>query len=279
MTDALRTPETAATGTTTISAWIYDPTQSFFKDKNGHAALYKIACQNPNGCDLFTKSDTCLLTGAMSSCKFGRKTSVQGPTKKARTFFSWMNEKKKENAEFIGKLKGNKAYNRIARINGYYYLPYPYMAKSFLGEENPLLSEWVPEDEMTADLLERICNGRPRSMMGGVIEDYQKQQVPKFLSDLRMFFPEIFALLSEGNKKRAEVVSGVGRTADLLTCLPGEYAFTNSKWNWDGKTLTGHSMLFQPVKGDIRITIVPERGQPVKITDDCQIGPETVFLD
>lgn len=264
---------------TTISAWVYDPTQSLFKDKSGHAALYKIACQNPNGCDLFTKSNTCLLTSAMSPCKFGRKTSIQGPTKKARTFFSWMNEQKKENAEFIGKLQGNKAYNRIAKINSHYYLPYSFMANGIFGDGNPLAGAWVPEDEMTADLLERICGARPRSMMGGVIEDYQKNQIPKFLSDLRMFFPEIFALLSEENKKRAENASSIGRTADLMTCLPGEYVFTNGRWNWDGKTLVGRSMLFQPVKGDITITIIPERGQPVKITDDCQVGPETVFLD
>lgn len=263
----------------TISAWIYDPTHALFKDTNGHAALYKITCQNPTGCDLFTKSDTCLLTSPMSSCKFGRKTNIQGPTKKARTFFSWMSERKRENADFIGKLKGNKAYNRIALINGYYYLPYSFMAKDIFGGGNPLPSKWIPEDDMTADLLEHICNGRPRAMMGGVIDDYQKQQVPKFLSDLRMFFPKLFSLLSEENKKRAENVSSIGRTADLMTCLPGEYVFANSKWLWDGEILTGRSMLFQPVKGDITITIVPERGQPVKITDDLQIGPETIFLD
>lgn len=263
----------------TIHAWIYDPTQALFKDTNGHAALYKIGCQNPSGCDFFTKSNSCILTGAMSLCRFGRKTGTQGPTKKARAFHSWMSDRKKENADFIGKLQGNKAYNRIAKINGYYYLPYSFMAKGIFGDGNPLPTEWVSEDEMTAELLGRICSAHPRALMGGVIRDYQDKQVPKFLSDLRMFFPEVFALLSEETKKRAEGVSNVGRNADLITCLPGEYIFTNGRWNWDGKTLVGGSMLFQPVKGNITITIIPERGQPVKITDDRQVGPETVFLD
>lgn len=265
--------------TVTISAWIYDPTKSLFRDKNGHAALYKIACQNPQGCDLFVKSNTCLLTSAMSPCKFGHKTSVQGPTKKSRTFFSWMSKQEKENAEFIGKLKGNKAYNRIARINGHYYLPYSFMAKGIFGDGYPLSSPWIPEEEMTAALLERICKGRPHAMMGGEIEDYQKKEVPKFLSDLRMFFPEVFALLSEENQKRAETVSSIGRIADISTCLPGEYVFSNGTWAWDGKILMGESMLFAPAKGDITITIIPERGQPVKITADSQVGDETVFLD
>jgi hypothetical protein len=264
---------------TTISAWVYDPTHNIFGDKGGHAARYKIDCENPQGCDLFTKSNTCLLTGPLSGCKFGRKTCIQGPTKKARGFHSWMSDQKKQNAEFIGKLDSNKAYNRIAKINGYYHLPYSWMGEMTFGEGAALPSKWVPEDQMTAELLERICRAQPRSMMGGVIGDYQKKEVPKFLTDLRMFFPDLFALLSDESKRRAESVSSVGRSADITTCLPGTYVFADNRWEWDGKTLTGRSMLFQPVKGDITITIVPDRGQPVKISEDSQVGPETLFLD
>lgn len=264
---------------TTISAWVYDPTKSLFGNKGGHAARYKIDCENPQGCDLFAKSNTCLLTGPISGCKFGRKTCLRGPTKKARSFYSWMADQTKQHAEFIGKIDSNKAYNRIAKINGYYYLPYSYMGDMAFGDGAPLSSKWVPEDQLTAELLERICRAQPRAMMGGVIGDYQKKEVPKFLSDLRMFFPDLFALLSEENKKRAESVSNVGRSADLATCLPGNYIFSKTSWTWDGEKLTGRSMLFQPVKGDITIAIIPERGQPVKITDDSQVGSETVFLD
>lgn len=263
----------------TISAWVYNPTTALFGNKNGHAARYKIDCENPQGCDLFTKSNTCLLTSGLSSCKFGRKTCISGPTQKARGFYSWISDQTKKNAEFIGKLDSNKAYNRIAKINGYYHLPYSYMADLSFGDGAPLTSRWVLEDNMTAELLEHICRAQPCSMMGGALGDYQKKAVPKFLADLRMFFPDLFALLSEENKRRAEGVSNVGRSADITTCLPGSYVFTNSRWEWDGKILTGKSMLFQPVKGSITIAITPERGQPVKISDDNQVGPDTVFLD
>jgi hypothetical protein len=263
---------------TTISAWVYDPTNALFTDKNGHAARYKIDCQNPQGCDLFTKSNTCILTSVMRHCKFGSKTNIQGPTRKARSFHAWIAEQKKLNADFIGKLDSNKAYNRIAKINGYYHLPYSFMSDG-LGSNYPLPSPWVAETDMTAGLLERICSAQPRAMIGGVISDYQKKEVPKFLADLRMFFPDLFALLSDENKKRAEGVSYVGRSADITTCLPGTYLFSDYRWKWDGKALTGSSMLFQPVKGDITITIIPLTGQSVKITDNAQVGPETVFLD
>lgn len=263
---------------TTISAWVYDPTKNIFGDKNGHAARFKIDCQNPHGCDFYTKSNTCILTNAMSGCRFGRKTRIVGPTRKARGFHSWMEDQRKQNAEFIGKLTTNDAWKRIAKVNGYYYLPYSFMDKG-LGTGNPLDSQWVAEADMTAELLDRICAAQPRALFGGIIKDYQEKEVPKFLSDLRMFFPDLFALLSEDNKKRAAGVSSVGRKADITTCLPGTYEFSNEMWAWDGTALTGKSMLFQPVKGDITITIIPERGQAVKITDDAQVGPQTVFLD
>ena len=264
---------------TTISAWVYDPTNALFSDKNGRAARYKIACRNPQGCDLFTKSNTCLLTSGMSSCSFGQKTRVDGPTKRSRNFHSWMTEQRRENAEFINKLSTNQAYNRIVKINGYYYLPYAHMGGMVFGDGSPMSSQWVAEPAMTAELLDRICKAKPRALMGGVIESYQNKEVPKFLSDLRMFFPDLFALLSDDNQKRAASVSNIGRVADITTCLPGSYVFADKRWTWDGATLIGTSMLFQPVKGSIVIAITPERGQPVKITDDAQVGPDTVFLD
>lgn len=264
---------------TTISAWIYDPTKSLFGDKSGHAARYKIDCENPSGCDIFTKSNTCILTQVMSSCKFGRKTCVKGPTKRAQNFYSWMADQRKQHAEFIGKLESNRVYNRIAKINGYYYLPYSYMSKRTFGTDEPLSSPWVSEDKMTADLLDRICHAQPRAMTGGILLDYQKKEIPKFLMDLRMFYPEIFVLLSEENQKKAESASYIGRSADIVTCLPGKFIFGKTIWDWDGKKLIGKSMLFPPVKGEITITIIPERGQPVTITDNSQVGPETVFLD
>lgn len=261
-----------------ISAWVYDPTNSLFGDKNGRAASYKINCENPEGCDLYTKNNTCILSGGLSSCKFGRKSCVSGPTKRARNFYSWISEQKKANAEWIGKLSENKAWKRITKTNGYYYLPYSFMTKG-LGDGNPLETAWVPEGSMTHKLLDRICNAQPRALFGGVITDYQKTEVPKFLADLRMFYPELFELLSEDQKARAQSLSSVGRQADITTCLPGSYVFSDKRWEWDGTKLTGRSMLWQPVKGAITITIVPERGQSVKITDDAQVGPETMFLD
>jgi hypothetical protein len=262
-----------------IAAWVYDPTKNIFGDKGGRAARWRITCQNPQACDVFTKQGSCLLTSALVACKFGRKTKIEGPAKRAGGFRKWMADQEAENAKHIGKLETLKAWNRIAYINGYYYLPYSFMTDEFfIQRERPAESKWIAEADMTADLLARICAYEPVGL-GGRIPSYQRETVPKFIADLRMFFPALFEMLPDEQKARAAAISPVGRTADLLTCEPGEYTYGNSRWMWDGKTLCGAEMLFQPVKGKCEIFITPQKGEGVKITDASQVGPQTVFLD
>jgi hypothetical protein len=259
-----------------ISAWVYNPENNLFGDKGGKAAIYRISCQNPDGCDVFTKQGSCLLTGILA-CKFGRKSRIDGPTRRARNFRSWMEDQRRENAEYIGRLTSLKAWNRIALINGYYYLPYSHMDSGwFRTDQSPLKSQWVLKEDLGAELLERLCAHVPYGL-AGAIASYQRDIVPKFIADLRMFYPELYDLLPEGQKAR--LISFVGRQADLTTCLPGKYTIGTNAWDWDGKVLSGGSMLFQPAPGVCLITITPDKGSPVKITSDSQIGPETVFLD
>ena len=116
-------------------------------------------------------------------------------------------------------------------------------------------------------------------MFGEVIKDYQEKEVPKFIADLHAHYPEVFALLPDDQKARLATINYVGRTADITTCAPGQYIFSKGAWTWDGECLTGGSMLFQPVKGEISITIKPKAGERVTITSNDQVTAGTRFLD
>lgn len=259
-----------------ISACVYNPENNIFGDKGGKAARYRISCQNPDGCDIFTKQGSCLLTG-LSGCKFGRKSRIDGPTRRARNFRSWMEDQKRENADYIDKLQRLKAWNRIALINGYYYLPYSHMDSGwFRTDQSPLKSHWVLQSGLGAELLRRLCTHVPYGF-DGAIKSYQIDVVPKFIADLRMFYPELYDILPDDQKART--ISHVGRQADLTTCAPGKYTIGTNIWDWDGSVLTGKNMLFQPAPGDCLITITPNKGSPVKITSEDQVVPGTVFLD
>lgn len=261
-----------------IYAWIRDPKNNLFKGMTKRSALFRLFCQNPAGCDLYVKESTCLHCSAMSPCRFGRKVETEGPTRAARSFYTTLEKWRKENAEYMGRLKDLTAYNRVFRTNGYFYLPYSFMTGTF-GYGYPLESKWVAEADMTPELLSKICAARPSAMMGGEITDYQKKELPKFISDLHVHYPEVFALLPEARKDGLALISYVGRKADITTCKEGEYVFADRRWKWDGQHLLGKTMLFQPVKGDIEIKIRPEVGSPVTITDNAQVGPQTKFLD
>ena len=259
-----------------ISAWVYNPEHNLFGDKGGKASRYRITCQNPEGCDLFTKQNSCLLT-SLSSCKFGRKTKIDGPTKRSRSFRSWMANQEKENADYLGKLNSLKAWNRIALINGYYYLPYSHMDGGwFNSDQSPIKNKWVQENDLDSVLLQRLCTYVPYGF-GGPIPSYQKEVVPKFIADLSMFYPVLFGMIP--NEQKARTISFIGRQADLTTCLPGKYTISAGTWDWDGSALTGCKMLFQPALGVCKIIITPEKGSPVKITSNDQVGTQTLFLD
>lgn len=261
-----------------ISEWVYDPTKNIFGDKNGHAARYTIICQNASECDLYNKEKTCLLSGALSSCKFGQKNKINGPTKRSRSFRGWLEDQRRSIPEDAKSLKSLRAYDRIFLTNGHYYLPYTGMAKEMFLSECPLETKFVEESRLDSALLSTICGAAPRGMWDR-LTDYQTKTIPKFIADLSRFYPAVFALLPEDQKSRLKTVSYIGRTADITTVAPGEYVIGSNKWKWDGNKLTGGNMLFQPVKGNITITIHPETGEPVKITDNAQVTDETVFLD
>lgn len=261
-----------------IGAWIRDPQNNLFKGQSKRSALYELFCNDPDSCDLLQKENTCLNCGAMSGCKFGKKIGREGPTRQARSFYKTIDKWKAENEGFIGRLSSLKAYNRIFKASGHYYLPYSFMTKG-LGDGNPLESKWVPEGEMNTALLSKICTAEPHAVFGGVISDYQNKEIPKFISDLKMFYQNVFDLLPQEQKARLESVDYVGRKADITTCAPGDFLFSGRKWRWDGGFLFGNSMLFEPVKGAIEIKIEPKAGEPVKITDNSQVTENTRFLD
>lgn len=215
----------------------------------------------------------------MSPCRFGKKVSTEGPTPKARSYNSTIEKWRKNNDGMLRNLKGLTAHNRVFRTHGHFYFPYSFMTSDFLGVSAPLDSKWVPEDQITTELLGRICTHQARSLMGGIINDYQNKEVPKFITDLKRYYPKIFAILPENQKSRLRDINYVGRQAELLTCPPGLYTFGSNIWEWDGTVLRGSSMLFSPVPGDISITIKPAPGASVKITSNDQVTESTRFLD
>lgn len=258
-----------------IHAWIYDPSKpSLFKSAaNERSALFTLRCDRTEECDVFKQCNSCIYTSAMKRCKYGQKNRRDGYTKRARSFYTQISDWRKEFAEYFKRLNPLEAYNRVFKIGDYWHLPYSHMVKGIWGRGSPLESEWVPLSDMNSDLMERILTARPNAEFGGEIKDYQEKHVPKFLSDIKANYPELWALVPPDQKARLEDVDYRGRKAVLATCLPGRF----DGWEWDGKRLKGRKDYILPVKGAVEI--VPDDGVSIKVTDNSTVGPKTRFVD
>ena len=262
-----------------IGAWIYDPAKSLVGDKRDKAILHEVFCSAPERCDVYTKCGSCLFASGLRHCRYGKKNSQSGYTRRAMRHHEWMKDARAKVDECDPNIKPLTAWKRIFKIGDHYYLPYSHISKGGLGDNQPLESEWVEAGEINADLLDRVCTAQPTSLMGGIMPSYQEKEVPKLIADLKQNYPDLFDLLSDKQKARFDSVDYRGRYADITTCPPGKYIFYTTQWDWDGELLHGRSMLFQPCKGKLTITVKPEPGEKVQITDNAQVGPSTVFID
>lgn len=243
-----------------ILARIKDPRNSTSTYGSKRSQLTEIFCSNPFDCDIYLGNKSCLMTTMYGQCKFASCANTAGPTPAHRAFVSTIQNWKTDNAEYIQAV--NAAPNRIFRANGYYYLPYAFMAYS-------LKSKWVPEEEITIDFLANLCQTGIRG----------PEEFIKFLNDLYMYYPQLFVLLPNSAKTCFKEPNYVGRKADLSTCAPGTYVFNKNKWEWDGTLLHGTHTLFPPVQGKIAVTIKPLPGQSITITHNEQVTSHTKFLD
>ena len=256
-----------------IHAHVFDPRNSLFPSRSNKAQTSIISCAHADTCSLHAQG-TCLRLQVLGSCPFGNSHHTTGPTPRARGLSSWLT-KERERTQDIPRLHVKTQCNRIARMHDSYYLPYAHMCAA----KSPFPRKWVKIENFTADRIDAVTRYQPRDLFGHVIADYQKNIVPKFLADLRDFVPEIFAQLPNATKARLDNLSYIGRKADITTCQPGSYAFGNTTWTWDGAALTSTFIHLAPVKGDTFARIIPDPGQPVTITRNDQVGPDTVFLD
>ncbi|KKN90506.1 hypothetical protein LCGC14_0228750 [marine sediment metagenome] len=263
-----------------IKAWVYNPTRALFGKKSSRAARYEVTCENPSDCDLFVVEKSCLLTGSCSGCKFGTKARKDGPTQRAKSFYGWISDEQDYCKSIDRGVIALKAYNRIFKTNGYYYLPYAGMSDAIFLDGAPLRSEWVPEEAMDSEQLARLCNAQPRNVWGEVVRRYQSHEVVKFLADIKIYYPDLFALLPDDQKARVETIDYVGRKADLTTLAPGPIEISKVDWQWDGVTLSRKGdILLQPVPGEATQTITPTPGAAVTITRNDQVTDKTVLLD
>lgn len=279
-----------------IYANVYDPKNSFFKDcRNDRAQVQTIECRAQQ-CSM-REAGQCVLRNILcKTCPSGTWSVEHGPTKRAASYSKWIAQKKEQYGGY-----GTVDYvpTKLGFMDGHVYLPYPHMDMNtkvpFLRHSSFFISgiAFIPLTAWTVETVESIVSFNPYGL-GGVIESYQKQQVPLFLAHLRELAPAMYSALLEKcpsviAKYGLDNPTRVGRTALLWTMPPCEVGPYDAKypviWKWDGKEMTTESKdayggTWGHCKADsVKVTIIPSKDATVVITNDAQVNEHTKFVD
>lgn len=285
---------------TVVHVSVYDPSRpSIFKSKaNEKAECRVISCSNSESCGLFKRGE-CAMIAVIDSqrCPYGSKQYQAGPTRRARTFHTWVSDKNKMYESQLNKLSSYK--KKLAIVGGYVFLPYPHMNmnKKLPVEQHGFFMSsgtyFVHLSQFTVELIMDIVNFRPYAMMGGEITSYQEDVVPKFLMHLKEVMPNYYQKLVSVHPEvsvRTDNYSNVGRKARLASLKPGVVVtkYHNSKdlstqhWTWDGTFLTstdaGVSFSIVPYD-ECLIKMKPKPDAVVEIISDDQVDEDTEYVD
>ncbi|MCM3131862.1 hypothetical protein M3629_03650 [Paenibacillus polysaccharolyticus] len=268
--------------------------KSIFGGKETPLRASIVSCEMFNECSYY-KAGTCLAVLSPSSgrCKFGKVSTVNGYTSRARKYSDFQSKWKSH--ESYGKLKD--APTKLGVINEDVVFPYSFITLKVENEtvtvDGPGFADknqFIPKNMFNVELIHKLCIYRPQAFFGGTIQSYKDEVVPLFLSHLKEVMPELYAEFTERYPQFKEI-DYVGRKALLKTIAPSKVEFRskrypnlNETWDWDGTHLTyqsGYVSRFK-VADDyeiVEITIEPKDNTKIIITNNEQVTERTVFLD
>ena len=279
-----------------VSAHVSDPTKSIFKQPaNTKASCSTVSCCL-DSCPLRDAGE-CTLKGIFPTrCPYGRVSYEEGPTRRAKSFHGWV-EERKEKHEGVPSLKSPK--DKIAFIGDWVYLPYAHMTMCesvpFMEHSHLFFSgtPFIKKENWNLSTIKTLLNFRPHALMGGEIKTYQKEVVPKFLVHLKEEAPDIWKELIAERPELDQNVSHVGRKA-LVKTLRSEFEFTtkHEKYpvSWkvsDGKMTTSSEHAYDSTWGSVERDKVGKVEVALEVTDETEIvvqsddwvTPETKFID
>jgi hypothetical protein len=246
-------------------------------------------CNNCENCELY-KQRKCLhdyrYFGCIQ-CPYGKYSQEQGYTQKAKSFYSWMNNKKETYKDVLNAVEFYT--DKLAKVGEYIYLPYPHL-KNYVNSLNGLINEhFLKEADFTSQKILEIINFRPQALMGGEIRDFQIKEVPKFIQHLKEELPEKYnefvKTYPEKTKQYSEIASNyIGRKAYIKTLKIGTAVVDihGDSFIFDGEYLYNENFKpsfapFDTKGGLFKFKVTDD--MVVKITNNEQVINTTKFID
>lgn len=228
-----------------IRAWVWNPANSFFKQKKSEKAVgHIISCQCPEKCALYAKGNCVAFD---NHCPYGGRYRVVGYSRMASKFRTWINDFEEKHKEACAaKISQPK---KLEYFMDFVYVPIAYWnlnervefvdGGGVFSSSKPIIKR---EHWNAKFISEEIINFKPHALFGGVITNFQEKEVPKFLIWLKQLDPELYEEVKTMNPDHPAFtnITNVGRKAVLQTLNPNIGAFADihgGVWTWDGEYL------------------------------------------
>lgn len=258
-----------------------------------------VMCDRCENCSLYKKNQCLSVTTAFShSCKFGKINRVDGYTQRAMKRYEF--DSKYKNDECYGKLRHPTDWrvavmDDIVAFNLTFAIcdkkKYNYTWNKWEQTENYNVREcgfatgaysYIPLEELTSEVLNKILSYIPQSMLGGEIRDYQKKIVPNILFELSKLLSDVYDKLITDYPKYKEIAPNfIGKRA-LIKSLPNGIILKDDKGSFvkDGDYLISDCwsscfLPFESRQAEVKIKITDD--MEYKITDNSQVDENTEF--
>lgn len=261
-----------------------NPSYMKSNDREHFEATY---CEYAGECKMYSEGK-CIsvpsLFGRMH-CPHAKTIRGNGLTKRARGFGKLSSQWREQYETDI-----KTEYERISDCGDYIYLPLAHLTVFGADKvtEDIQNERFLPKESFTVENIRRIVTRQPRAIMGGIIQSYQREEVPKFIRQLKDFSPVIFQEYLEkypDDRERFERISGnyIGRNAYLNTLNDGAIYIDCHKNKWvkeDGYLVCKEYNTWLAVGKEKRICKQEIKGDEiVRITSNDFVSSKTIFVD
>lgn len=268
-----------------INFTYYNPCNSVFKaGKSDRERITIYFCKNSENCDAYKRGKCVMMNGLYGhSCPYGRREQKEGFTKAARKCGELIRKMQSKYEEVSYATKDLKF---VCRIGDYVYLNLPHLINysNSIRENNFFIDkDIIKQEEFTPQFIVELINYQPRALMGGIISSYQTESVPKFCTQLHRYFPDMYEKVKKTYPEidnLIENINYVGKSAKLITLLPGEVKLSTDILQWDGKLLhaKGSQISFWKMR-DEEVMIIPTDETVVEIYDNATVTDDTELDD
>lgn len=268
-----------------INLTYYNPCNSLFKaSRSDRERVTLYTCCNKDNCDAYKRNKCVMLNGLYGKhCPYGQKRTETGFTKAAMNCGKLIANYKKKYGEVE---YSKKDLQFICNIGDYVFLNLNHLTNyvNSIRDKDFFVGEYmVKKSDFTPEFVVELIKYRPLALFGGVIPSYEKEDVPRFCTQLKRYMPEMYeqvkAIYPEIDKY-IENIDYIGKFAKVKTLLPGNVKVSIYQCKWDGKVIRGtcKGLGIHDLK-DAEVIIIPNDDTYVKIVNNATVTDETEFRD